>query len=530
MEQRRSRGARPRPLSDCGVALALAIVSLGGLAGAEAITRSDFPEGFVFGAGTSAYQYLFVLQGYAFDHATGDVAADQYHKYKACFSTLEDVKLMHEMGLDAYRFSIAWTRLISDGRGAVNPKGLEYYNNLIDELVSYGIQPHVTIYHFDLPQALQDEYNGLLSTRFIEDFTAYADVCFRNFGDRVKHWTTLNEPNIEPLGGYDLGNLPPRRCSAPFGKSCAGGNSTTEPYIVAHNLLLAHASAVSLYKDKYQDKQGGQIGITLLAFWYEPATQKLDDVEAATRMSDFTVGWFMHPLVYGHYPPVMKRNAGSRLPLLTPEESARVLGSFDFVGINHYGAVYVASDMGRLKQIPRDYVSDAAVKFITLPFQSSKDKFTWKSYMMLIFKQGGLRMQNHPAPWALNKLLDHLKHKYRNPPIVIYENGAGHEPDPSDRFVYDDDFRSHFLQAYIEATLLSIRNGSRVHGYFVWSFMDVFEVLFGYRFLFGLYGIDFGAKNRTRYARHSVRWYAGFLHGGELRPAAVRAGSGAYSA
>ncbi|KAF8675595.1 hypothetical protein HU200_047667 [Digitaria exilis] len=526
MEQRRSRGARPRPLSDCGVALALAIVSLGGLAGAEAITRSDFPEGFVFGAGTSAYQVegawnedgkkpsiwdTFAHGGYAFDHATGDVAADQYHKYK------EDVKLMHEMGLDAYRFSIAWTRLISDGRGAVNPKGLEYYNNLIDELVSYGIQPHVTIYHFDLPQALQDEYNGLLSTRFIEDFTAYADVCFRNFGDRVKHWTTLNEPNIEPLGGYDLGNLPPRRCSAPFGKSCAGGNSTTEPYIVAHNLLLAHASAVSLYKDKYQDKQGGQIGITLLAFWYEPATQKLDDVEAATRMSDFTVGWFMHPLVYGHYPPVMKRNAGSRLPLLTPEESARVLGSFDFVGINHYGAVYVASDMGRLKQIPRDYVSDAAVKFITC-----KNKET--------FKQGGLRMQNHPAPWALNKLLDHLKHKYRNPPIVIYENGAGHEPDPSDRFVYDDDFRSHFLQAYIEATLLSIRNGSRVHGYFVWSFMDVFEVLFGYRFLFGLYGIDFGAKNRTRYARHSVRWYAGFLHGGELRPAAVRAGSGAYSA
>jgi len=139
-----------------------------------------------------------------------------------------------------------------DGRGAVNPKGLEYYNNLIDELLSYGIQPHVTIYHFDLPQALQDEYNGLLSPRFIEDFTAYADVCFKNFGDRVKYWSTVNEPNIEPIGGYDQGINPPRRCSYPFGLACEEGNSTTEPYIVAHHLLLAHASAVSLYREKYQ--------------------------------------------------------------------------------------------------------------------------------------------------------------------------------------------------------------------------------------------------------------------------------------
>jgi len=510
-----------------GIALlVLAVVSLRALpAGAAAITRSDFPEGFVFGAGTSAYQVegawdedgkkpsiwdTFAHGGYAFDHATGDVAADQYHKYK------EDVKLMHEMGLDAYRFSFAWTRLIPDGRGAVNPKGLEYYNNLIDELMTYGIQPHATIYHFDLPQALQDEYNGLLSPRFIEDFTAYADLCFRSFGDRVKHWTTLNEPNIEPLGGYDMGSLPPRRCSSPFGESCAGGNSTTEPYIAAHHLLLAHASAVSLYRDKYQAEQGGQIGVTLLAFWFEPATPKVEDVEAAARIIDFTVGWFMHPLVYGHYPPVMKRNAGTRLPVLTAEESARVRGSFDFVGINHYGAIYVVADLGQLKQSPRDYASDAAVKYITMPFQSSRNKHR-------------IRMANHPAPWALRKLFEHLKHKYRNPPVLIYENGVGHEPDPSGGFMYDDRFRSRFLQDYIEATLLSIRNGSSVHGYFVWSFVDVFEVLFAYRFRFGLYGVDFSAADRTRYARHSARWYAGFLRGGELRPAAMPAGSGAYS-
>lgn len=229
-------------------------------------------------------------QGCSFDNATGDVAADQYHKYK------EDVKLMHEMGLYAYRFSIAWPRLIADGRGAVNPKGLEYYNNLIDELLRYGIQPHATIYHFDLPQVLQDEYNGLLSPRFIEDFTAYAEVCFRSFGDRVKHWTTINEPNAEPLGGYDTGFLPPRRCSFPFGLNgvtCSEGNSTTEPYVVAHHHLLAHASAVSLYRDKYQAEQGGRIGIALLALWYEAATRKPEDVAAAARMNDFTVGWLI---------------------------------------------------------------------------------------------------------------------------------------------------------------------------------------------------------------------------------------------
>lgn len=483
---------------------------------AAATTRADFPEGFVFGAGTSAYQVegawaedgkkasvwdTFTHNGYSIDHATGDVAADQYHKYK------EDVKLMHDMGLDAYRFSIAWSRLIPDGRGAVNPKGLEYYNNLINELLSYGIQPHATIYHFDLPQALQDEYNGLLSPRIIDDFTAYADVCFSSFGDRVQHWTTVNEPNIEPIGGYDQGYLPPRRCSYPFGFDavpCTGGNSTTEPYIVAHHLLLAHASAVSLYRRKYQAEQRGQIGLTLLAYWYESETEKPEDREAAARANDFSIGWFMHPLVYGDYPPVMRRNVGSRLPELTPDESARVRGSFDFVGINQYGAILVEADLSQLKRKLRDYYGDTAAKFVTPPFQSSRKQ-----------------LRSREAPWGLSKMLEHLRTKYQNPPVVIYENGVGHEPDPSGDFMYDDEFRAHFLQVYIEAALSSIRNGSDVRGYFVWSFLDVFEILFAYRFRFGLYGVDFGDEQRTRYARSSARWYASFLHGGKLRPVAT---------
>ncbi|KAL5651787.1 hypothetical protein ACJX0J_037245, partial [Zea mays] len=347
--------------------------------------------------------------GYSIDRDTGDVAADQYHHYK------EDVKLMHDMGLDAYRFSIAWSRLIPDGRGAVNPKGLEYYNSLIDELLRYGIQPHVTIYHFDLPQALQDEYNGLLSPRIIDDFTAYADVCFRSFGDRVKHWITVNEPNIEPIGGYDQGYLPPRRCSYPFGLgvTCTHGNSTTEPYAVAHHLLLAHASAVSLYRRKYQGEQGGRIGLTLLAWWYEPATQKPEDVEAAARANDFSLGWFMHPLVYGDYPPVMKRNVGARLPSLTARDSAMVRGSLDFVGINQYGAILVEADLGQLDRDLRDYYGDMATNFVTVPFESTVTRNQ---------QVPRLGLRNHEAPWALSKLLEHLQTHYGNPPVMIHEN------------------------------------------------------------------------------------------------------------
>jgi beta-glucosidase len=509
---------RSAALSCAVLLLLLAVASPA--AAAAAITRGDFPPGFVFGTGSSAYQIegafdedgrkpsiwdTFTHAGYSSDGSNADVTADQYHKYK------EDVKLLSKMGVDAYRFSIAWPRLIPDGRGAVNPKGLEYYNNLIDELLSHGIQPHVTIYHFDFPQALQDEYSGMLSRKFIDDYTAYADVCFKNFGDRVKYWSTVNEPNIEPIGGYDQGILPPRRCSFPFGTlSCDDGNSTTEPYIVAHHLLLAHASAATLYKEKYQATQGGKIGLTLLGWWYEPATQTPEDVAAAARMNDFHIGWYMHPLVHGDYPPVMRKNVGSRLPSFTTEELKRVRGSFDYVGFNHYIAVYVKADLSKLDQNLRDYMGDAAVTY-DMPFLNSKNK--------LLF---GLKTDFMTStPWALKKMLEHLQVKYKNPVVMIHENGAASIRDPSGEINNDDDFRSQYIQDYIEAALESSRNGSNVQGYFVWSFLDVFEYLFGYQMGFGLYGVDFNSEERTRYERNSAKWYASFLRGGELRPVAL---------
>uniref|UniRef100_M8CJS1 Hydroxyisourate hydrolase n=1 Tax=Aegilops tauschii TaxID=37682 RepID=M8CJS1_AEGTA len=444
------------------------LVAVASLASAAAITKGDFPPGFVFGTGSSAYQIegavaedgrkpsiwdTFTHSGYSADGATADVTADQYHKYK------EDVKLLSQMGVDAYRFSIAWPRLIPDGRGAVNPKGLEYYNNLINELLSHGIQPHVTIYHFDFPQALQDEYHGMLSRKFIDDYTAYADVCFKNFGDRVKYWSTVNEPNIEPIGGYDVGFLPPRRCSSPFGISCDNGNSTTEPYIVAHHLLLAHASAASLYKEKYQVYAS-------IGAWRLPTS---DEEECWVQVPSFTA-----------------------------EELKRVRGSFDFVGFNHYGAAYVKADLSKLDQKLRDYMGDAAVKYDTVPFLNSKNQ--------LLF---GLKMGfMSSTAWSMRKMLEHLQVKYKNPVVMIHENGAASIADPSSRNAPDDEFRSQYLQDYIEATLQSSRNGSNVQGYFVWSFLDVFEYLFGYRMGYGLYGVDFSSKERTRLAhRRTSKWY-----------------------
>ncbi|KAL5983314.1 hypothetical protein ACLOJK_017398 [Asimina triloba] len=289
------------------------------------INRSYFPPGFLFGTSSSAYQVgRFVsfpdvsrslsVEGAAeedgrgpsiwdvFTHSQpsntppslslsidlelwwwieggsgGDVAVDSYHRYKTDFKKLqEDVKIMKELGFEAYRFSISWTRILPYGslRGGVNRKGINYYNNLINELISRellvtttrerkktalglrgGVQPFVTLFHWDFPQALEDEYGGFLSPKAVADFEDYAEVCFREFGDRVKRWITINEAWRYSVDGYAWGESAPARCSSWEAGHCAAGDSATEPYLVAHHLLLAHAAAVKLYRDKFQRPQ-----------------------------------------------------------------------------------------------------------------------------------------------------------------------------------------------------------------------------------------------------------------------------------
>lgn len=204
----------------------------------------------------------------------------------------EDIRILKEMGLDAYRFSISWSRILPNGKfsGGVNEEGIKYYNNLIDELLANGIKPFVTLLHFDVPQALEDEYGGFLSSRIVNDFYNYVDLCFGKFGDSVKHWVTLNEPWSFSYGGYAMGFLAPGRCSSWQQLSCTGGDSATEPYLVAHHQLLAHAAAVKLYRSKYERQQMGKIGITLISEWFEPYSSTKEDYEAALRGLDFMFG------------------------------------------------------------------------------------------------------------------------------------------------------------------------------------------------------------------------------------------------
>ncbi|XP_024982320.1 beta-glucosidase 11-like isoform X2 [Cynara cardunculus var. scolymus] len=462
--------------------------------------RDDFPAEFVFGSGTSAYQVegavledgrsfsiwdTFAHSGY-YNGANGDVACDGYHKYK------EDIQLMADTGLEAFRFSISWSRLIPNGSGSVNAKGLQYYNNFINELLSHGIQPHVTLFHDDLPQILEDEYGGWISRKAVKDYLAYVDICFREFGDRILHWTTFNEANVFSLGGYDVGFTPPGRCSSPFGfGNCTnGGNSSYEPYLVTHHLLLAHASAVRLYRKKYKGRQHGFVGINVFAYWFEPYTNTMEDLKATQRAHDFYLGWFLNPLVNGDYPETVKKNAGNRIPSFTKLESERIKGSFDFFGINHYTTLQVKDNPSSLENDIRDFMADMAV---TLIFSGTEIPPT----------------QFLVEPLGLQNLLNYLKEEYGNPPIYIHENG---QVQPRNGTLIDTP-RVEYLRAYTGALLDALRNGSNTRGYFVWSFLDLFELMDGYKSGYGLYYVDLNDKELTRYPKLSAHWYTSFLKG-----------------
>ncbi|PIA37900.1 hypothetical protein AQUCO_02900032v1 [Aquilegia coerulea] len=443
---------------------------------ASTSSRDDFPSQFVFGAGTSAYQ---VEGATAEDGRTpctwdimaqsglygpmGTVACDQYHKYK------EDVQLMVNTGLEAYRFSISWSRLIPNGRGAINPKGLQYYNNLINELIRYGIQPHVTLFHFDLPQALEDEYGGWTSKKIVRDFTAFADVCFREFGDRVTHWTTINEANVVSLG-------------------LNTSKASPLAYAISHSCLLGHASAARLYKTKYQGKQHGFIGINILAFQYIPLRNITEDVVATQRAYAFWVGWIIDPLTIGDYPEVMKKIVGSRLPSFTPKESHQVKNSYDFIGLNHYGAMYATNDPDHFSTNENNFFADMAVTTTYKEDSLSPSEFSFDSSSM-------------------HGILEYFKQNYGNPPIYIHENGLEAAYNPS----LNDISRIKYMDGYIGSMLEALRNGSDIRGYFTWSFLDLYEFLYGYESTYGLYYVDFNDPDRKRYAKLSAHWYSNFL-------------------
>ncbi|KAL1209088.1 Beta-glucosidase 8 [Cardamine amara subsp. amara] len=463
----------------------------------NAFTRNDFQEDFLFGAAISAYQWegafdedgktpsVWDTTSHCYNGSNGDVACDGYHKYK------EDVKLMAEMGLEAFRFSISWSRLIPNGRGSINPKGLLFYKNLIKELRSHGIEPHVTLYHYDLPQCLEDEYGGWINRKIIEDFTAFADVCFREFGEDVKLWTTINEATMFAIGTYGEG-VKFGHCNVTKSINCSTKKTCVETYLAGHNMLLAHASASNMYKLKYKSKQRGSIGLSIFAFGLSPYTNSKDDEIATQRAKAFLYGWMLKPLVFGDYPDEMKSTLGSRLPVFSEEESEQVKGSSDFVGIIHYQTFYVTITYqpgpSFLSTINKGFYKDMGVNLISNEITSSVED---------------------PNPWGLEHDLEYLKQSYNNTPIYILENGF---PSQHDSMLQDTP-RVEYIKAYIGVVLNAIKNGSDTRGYFVWSMIDLYELLDGYMYSYGLYYVNFSDPGRKRSPKLSASWYSGFLNG-----------------
>nr|8IN1_A Chain A, Beta-Glucosidase [Aplysia kurodai]8IN1_B Chain B, Beta-Glucosidase [Aplysia kurodai]BAX08664.1 beta-Glucosidase [Aplysia kurodai] len=452
-----------------------------------------FPSDFMFGVATSAYQIegAWNLDGKGpsiwdtFAHnnrlasgQTGDVACDSYHLY------MEDVRMLQHLGVNFYRFSIAWSRVMADGTPATtNQAGIDYYNKLIDALLAAGITPVVTLYHWDLPQALEND-GGWKNDSVVDQFEAYARLCFEQFGDRVKYWITFNEAFVVSWLGYGIGIFAP-------GIYDPG----TSPYMVAHNIIRSHSRAYHLYSNNFQAKYKGKVGITLDIEWKEPLTDSSEDAAAADRAMQFKLGWFANAIFAGSgdYPQVMRQLvdekskrqglAKSRLPSFTQAEKNLNKGAYDFLALNHYTTNPV-NNQPRPNSQP-NYEQDQNIDTRYDPCWPDTDA-SW------------LKVN----PWGIRKLLRWARDHYHNPEIIISESGR---PDGED---LTDDGRIYYYKYYINELLKAIKlDGVRVKGYTAWSLMDNLEWTSGYYAKFGLYHVDFNSPNRTRTPRTSATFY-----------------------
>lgn len=416
------------------------------------------------------------------DGSSADFACSGYEMWK------EDVARLKAYGARAYRFSIAWSRIIPLGgeEDPVNQLGVDFYNRLVDELLANNIRPWVTLYHWDLPQALLDRYGGMLDQeRYTKDFVRYARFCFDTFGDRVKDWITYNEPGLTARAGYAQGRNAPGVCS------------NTEPYVVAHTQLVSHGHVCAIYKRDFQPSQKGTIMITLDGNWYEP-WDALDDNDkaAAERAKDFEIGWFAEPL-YGKgdcdYPASMRAQLGDRLPYFTAEEKEVVRGSSECYGMNSYTAFYAR----HLKGSPdvSDYRGN--VEFLQENKNGTPRGPETDTYW--------LRM----TPWGWAKLLRWIWSRY-GVPICITENGTTVKgehasiPPSHPGQIVEDPFRVEFFRSYIDEVVSAHRDGVVVKSYFAWSFLDNWEWALGFTSRFGVTWVDYDDPCKTRYTKRSA--------------------------
>ncbi|MGZ0710003.1 GH1 family beta-glucosidase [Coraliomargarita sp. W4R53] len=432
---------------------------------------------FVWGVATSSYQVeggwdadgrapsiwdAFAREPGKTRGATGDFAGDHYHRWR------EDVALMQQMGVKAYRFSISWSRIFPVGTGATNPAGIRFYDELIDALLEAGIEPWVTIYHWDLPLALQDTYGGWMSAETISAFCDYSEFCFAHYGDRVKHWITLNEPWCSAVLGHG------------FGTHAPGHQSESEPWFVGHNLLLAHAKAVGIYRDRYAAEQGGEVGLVMNCDWREPFSDSTIDREAAELALEFMLGWFADPIYLGDYPSSMRQRLGDKLPVFTDDEKELLKGSSDFFGLNHYSTYYARA----VDQAAGEMVGNAGV------FGTDEVELSPLNDVSVTAMNWGI------VPWGVSRLLHWIDQRYEHPPIYITENGiAGDEPNVE--AAVNDTQRCEFFETYIQACLEARSEGVDLRGYFAWCLLDTFEWAWGFEVQFGLIHVDMRTGERT---------------------------------
>jgi len=452
-----------------------------------------FPKGFLWGAATSAYQ----IEGspladgaapsnwHRFAHTpgcvangdTGDVACDHYRRYR------DDVMLMSALGLNAYRFSVSWSRVLPRGTGKVNPRGLAFYDRLVDELLAKGIQPFVTLFHWDLPAALEDR-GGWLNPDIADWFADYGRVLFRALDDRVHFWATLNEPWVVTDGGYLHGTLAP------------GHRSPFEAAIASHNLLRAHGAAVRAYRASGHH----QIGLVVNLEPKHAATNSARDRRAAARSDAYMNRQFLDPVFRGRYPRELRAIVGEAWPVPEPD-MAGIAERIDFLGVNYY-------TRGVMRDDPESF-----------PLRASR-----------VRQRGRVHTETgwEVYPEGLTQVLLEMRRRYGSD-IVFYitENGAAfRDPDEAGDLV-PDVARVRYLRGHLLAARHAIRAGIDLRGYFVWSLLDNFEWSQGYSKRFGIVHVDYRTQKRTPKA--SARFYAEVIrtNGGTL---SVNARTGLRSA
>ncbi|HET6488064.1 MAG TPA: GH1 family beta-glucosidase [Spirochaetia bacterium] len=439
-----------------------------------------FPKGFLWGASTAAYQ----IEGYPLadgaspsiwhefvqrtgairDGTTGDIACDHYHRYA------EDVGAMSALGLNAYRFSIAWPRILPEP-GRVNPKGLDFYSRLVDCLLEAGITPYATLFHWDVPTWLEEE-GGLVERTSVDHLVRYAETVVKSLGDRVRHWITINEPTIFALFGYITGEYPPGRT-----------RDLRAAFRAIHFLLLAHARQVRVLRAL---APGAEVGLAHHFVWIDPRDpRRRRDVRAATEMDDFANHAVLESLVRGTYPPTITSRVGRFLPKGFERDLQEMGIPGDFIGMNYYTRQQYRHALLMPYLHAREYTDPSAPR----------------SAMWEIHPDGMYR-------WLVR-----LRDRYGNPRCIVTESGFP-LPDVQGRDPLDDPERISYLTDHIARIGKAIQEGARCEGYFHWSLLDNFEWSYGTIMRFGLLRTDFDTQKRSW--KRSAYWYRDLVRANAL--------------